>query len=61
MNSNIKGAVAEQAIVLAAMTLGIPVLRPVSDHGRTDLGLEIGGDLWRVQVKWGRLGRHEMS
>jgi prevent-host-death family protein len=57
MNSNAKGAVAEQAIVLAAMKAGIPVLRPVAEHGRTDLALEIGGDLFRVQVKWGRLNR----
>lgn len=55
MNSNVKGAVAEQAIVSAAMKAGIPVLRPVAEHGRTDLALEIGGDLFRVQVKWGRL------
>ena len=55
MNSNVKGAVAEQAIVLAATKLGVPVLRPVAEHGRTDLALEIGGDLFRVQVKWGRL------
>ena len=55
MNSNDKGAIAEQAIVLAATKLGIPVLRPVAEHGRTDLALEIGRDLWRVQVKWGRL------
>ncbi len=53
---NIKGAVAEQAIVLAAMRLGIPVLRPVAEHGRTDLALDIAGKLWRVQCKWGRLG-----
>jgi hypothetical protein len=55
MNSSVKGAVAEQAIVLAAMKLGVPVLRPVSQHGRTDLALDIGGKLLRVQVKWGRL------
>jgi hypothetical protein len=55
MNSNVKGAVAEQAIVLAATKLGVPVLRPVAEHGRTDLALEIGGDLFRVQVKWGQL------
>src|SRR6476646_7077627 len=55
MNSNVKGAVAEQAIVLAATKLGVPVLRPVAEHGRTDLALEIGGYLWRVQVKWGQL------
>jgi prevent-host-death family protein len=57
MNSNVKGAVAEQAVVLAATKLGVPVLRPVAEHGRTDLALEIGGDLFRVQVKWGRLNR----
>jgi hypothetical protein len=54
-SSNVKGAVAEQAIVLAATKLGIPVLRPVNEHGRSDLALEIGDQLWRVQVKWGRL------
>jgi hypothetical protein len=55
LNSNDKGAIAEQAIVFAATKLGIPVLKPVAEHGRTDLALEIGDDLWRVQVKWGRL------
>jgi prevent-host-death family protein len=57
MNSNVKGAVAEQAIVLAAMKAGIRVLRPVAEHGRTDLGFDISGNLLRVQVKWGRLSR----
>ena len=57
MNSNDKGAVAEQAIVLAAMKAGIPVLRPVGEHGRIDLALDINGELLRVQVKWGRLSR----
>jgi prevent-host-death family protein len=55
MDSNVKGAVAEQAVVLAATKLRIPVLRPVNEHGRTDLALDIGGVLYRVQVKWGRL------
>jgi PD-(D/E)XK endonuclease len=55
MDSNVKGAVAEQAIVLAATKLRIPVLRPVNEHGRTDLALDIAGALWRVQVKWGQL------
>jgi prevent-host-death family protein len=55
MNSNVKGAVAEQAIVLAATKLQVPVWRPVAEHGRVDLLLEIGGELLRVQVKWGRL------
>ena len=56
-NPNTKGAVAEQAIVLKAMKLGVPVLRPVAEHGRTDLVLEIGDRLWRVQCKWGRLSK----
>jgi len=55
MNSNVKGNIAEQAIVLAATKLGVPVLRPVGEHGRVDLGLEIAGQLYRVQCKWGRL------
>ena len=48
---------AEQAIVLAATRLRVPVWRPVGEHGRADLALEIGGQLLRVQVKWGRLNR----
>ena len=55
MNSNVKGAVADQAIVLAAMELHVPVLRPVDEHGRCDLALDVGDRLWRVQCKWGRL------
>lgn len=50
-----KGAIAEQELQLAATRLGIPVLKPVAEHGRCDLGLEIGDRIWRVQVKWGRL------
>jgi prevent-host-death family protein len=57
MDSNAKGVLAEEAIVLAAMKLRVPVWRPVSGHSRADLLLEIGGDLHRVQVKWGRLNR----
>jgi antitoxin (DNA-binding transcriptional repressor) of toxin-antitoxin stability system len=52
---NVKGAVAELEIELAATRLGIPVLKPVAEHGRYDLGLEIGDRLFRVQCKWGRL------
>jgi PD-(D/E)XK endonuclease len=55
MNSNTKGAIAEQAIVLAATKLRVPVWRPVAEHGRTDLALDIAGELWRVPAKWGRL------
>ena len=52
---NVKGAVAELAIELAATKLGIPVLKPVAEHGRYDLGFEIGSRLFRVQCKWGNL------
>ncbi|MBV8712551.1 MAG: hypothetical protein JOY56_12275, partial [Solirubrobacterales bacterium] len=33
LNSNVKGVIAEQAIVLAATKLRVPVWRPVSQHG----------------------------
>jgi hypothetical protein len=55
LDSNTKGAVAEQAIVLAAMKIDVPVLRPVAEHGRSDLALDIAGRLYRVQCKWGSL------
>ena len=55
LNSNDKGAIAEQAIVFAAMKLGVRVWRPASEHGRADLAFDISGELLRVQVKWGRL------
>lgn len=54
-NSNHKGALAEMAIAKEAARLGIPVLLPAWEHGRYDLGLEIGGQLLRVQCKWGRV------
>jgi prevent-host-death family protein len=52
---NIKGAVAELEIELAATRLRVPVLKPVAEHGRYDLGLEIGSRLFRVPCKWGRV------
>ena len=55
LNNNRKGAIAEIEIVAAATKLGVPVWTPVSEHGRYDLVLDIGGRLWRVQCKWGRL------
>jgi hypothetical protein len=38
------------------LKLGVPVAKPISEHGRYDLVLEIAGRLWRVQCKWGKLG-----
>jgi prevent-host-death family protein len=55
MDSNRKGAIAEAAIELAAVRLGIPVLKPVAEHGRYDLGFEVGDRILRVQCKWGAL------
>jgi hypothetical protein len=54
-NPNLKGAIAEIEIAAAAVRLGVPVFKPVSEHGRYDLVFEIGGKLWRVQCKWGSL------
>ena len=42
---------------LAATKLGIPVLKPVAEHGRFDMGFEIGDHIYRVQVKTARLAR----
>jgi prevent-host-death family protein len=55
MNTNRKGAIAELKIAAAATELGIPVLRPMAEHGRYDLGFEIGDRILRVQCKWGAL------
>lgn len=55
LSTNRKGAIAEAKIVAAATELGVPVLRPVQEHGRYDLAFEIGEDILRVQCKWGAL------
>jgi PD-(D/E)XK endonuclease len=57
LNSNDKGNIAEAAITLEAIKLGIEVLKPVAEHGRYDLVLDTGGLLIRVQCKWGSLDR----
>ena len=53
--TNIKGSVAELRIAAAATELGIPVLQPMTEHGRYDLVFEIGGRLLRIQCKWARV------
>ena len=55
LDSNAKGDIAELEITLAAVRLGIPVLKPLSGHARYDLGFDVGERIWRVQCKWGRL------
>ena len=52
---NLKGNVAELKIAAEATRLGIPVLRPMTEHGRYDLVFEADGELLRVQCKWGRV------
>ena len=56
-NPNVKGNVAEMEVMLAAVRGGVTVYKPVAEHGRADLVLEIGDKLHRVQCKWGRLLR----
>ncbi len=47
-----KGNIAEVAITLAALRLGIDVYRPIGEGGRYDLILDLAGGLSRVQCKW---------
>ena len=47
-----KGAIAESAIVHAAIKLGIDVYRPVSEGGRYDMLLDLRPRLVRLQCKW---------
>jgi prevent-host-death family protein len=51
-SGNHKGAVAEAKIAAAAIELGVPVLKPMSEHGRYDLVFDVGCRLVRVQCKW---------
>ena len=51
---NHKGNVAELAIATEAARLGLSVLKPLTEHERYDLVLGIGGQLHRVQCKWGK-------
>jgi prevent-host-death family protein len=57
MDSNRKGAIAEMKIATAATELGIPVLQPMTEHGRYDLAFEVGRRLLRVQCKWASLDK----
>jgi antitoxin (DNA-binding transcriptional repressor) of toxin-antitoxin stability system len=57
LTTNDKGNIAEAAITLEAIKLGIEVLKPVSEHGRYDLLFDLGTRFVRVQCKWGALDR----
>ena len=52
LSTNQKGAIAETAIVHAAVKAGLGVWRPVVEGERYDLILRTGSTLVRVQVKW---------
>jgi PD-(D/E)XK endonuclease len=52
MSTDQKGNIAEAAVVLAAVRLGIDVYRPVGEGGRCDLIFGIGDGMLRVQCKW---------
>jgi prevent-host-death family protein len=52
---NHKGNVAEAAVVFHAAKAGIPVFRPLAEHGRYDLVMEINRTMMRVQCKWAPL------
>jgi len=47
-----KGAIAELAIVHAAIRFGVDVYRPLVEGGRYDLIFDVGARLLRVQCKW---------
>jgi hypothetical protein len=53
LTSDQKGAIAEAAIALAAVELGIGVSRPIAPE-RYDLVFDTGSELLRVQCKWAR-------
>jgi hypothetical protein len=46
------GAIAETAIIHAAVKLDVGVFKPISDGERYDLIFDIGSRLLRVQCKW---------
>jgi hypothetical protein len=52
MTTDQKGAIAETAIALEAIKLGIEVYRPIAEGGRFDMILVVNGRLVRVQCKW---------
>ena len=52
-NPNHKGNVAELAIAKEAASLGLSVLKPLTEHERYDLVIGVADCLLRVQCKWG--------
>jgi hypothetical protein len=52
LTTNQKGAIAEAAIALTTVKLGIDVYKPLVDGGRYDLIFDVESRLVRVQCKW---------
>ena len=61
MTTDQKGAIAELAIQLAAVKLGVEVYRPVAEGGRYDLIFDLGEKLWRVETGARTAGLERMS
>ena len=55
LTTNQKGAIAEAAIVKAALEVRYDVYRPMFEGGRYDLVFDTGERLLRVQCKWAPL------
>src|SRR4051794_32239902 len=55
LTSNDKGNIAEAAVALEAIKLGIDVLKPVTEHCRYDLAFDLRTRILRVQCKWATL------
>ena len=51
-STNQKGAIAETAIVYAAVRRGFGVFKPVGEGGRSDLIFDLGTRLMCAQCKW---------
>ena len=51
MDTKLKGDLAEQAVVLAALKRGWEVLRPIGDRIPYDLVIDVQGRLVKIQVK----------
>ena len=52
MTTDQKGGIAELAISMAAIKLGVEVYRPMIEGGRYDMIFGFGSRLVRVQCKW---------
>ena len=55
MTTDQKGGLAELAIAMSAIKLGVDVYRPMIEGGRYDLVFGLGSELVRVQCKWAPL------